>query len=200
MLRTLPFCACGTKSVSCELQRAFGAIKCFFKHFNGAQYEPRPSAQGQSTVPASPRLRERCFALRDALMNGHMLLFFWQIATIPQHMIRSDRTPACPCTKRFSVVYGNSALNIFFAASCYINHNCKQAKNQGDDNSIREHKIPSFFYCAYNTELYPETGHLGGKTVGKSLQVCRILLVVDDPQSCPLGTTNLLYIEMRKTL
>ena len=36
----LPFCACGTKSVSCELQRAFGAIKCFLKHFNGVQYDP----------------------------------------------------------------------------------------------------------------------------------------------------------------
>ena len=35
----LPFCACGTKSVSCELQRAFGAIKCFLKHFNGVQYD-----------------------------------------------------------------------------------------------------------------------------------------------------------------
>jgi len=33
VLRTLPFCAAGTKSVSYELQRAFGAIKCFFKHF-----------------------------------------------------------------------------------------------------------------------------------------------------------------------
>ena len=33
VLRTPPFCAAGTKSVSCELQRAFGAIKCFFKAF-----------------------------------------------------------------------------------------------------------------------------------------------------------------------
>ena len=39
MLRTLPFCAFGAKPVSCELQRAFGAIKCFLKHFIGVQYE-----------------------------------------------------------------------------------------------------------------------------------------------------------------
>ena len=39
MLRTLPFCACGTKPVSCELQRASGAIKCFLKHFIGVQYD-----------------------------------------------------------------------------------------------------------------------------------------------------------------
>ena len=37
VLRTLPFCAYGTKSVSCELQRAFAAIKCFLEHFNGVQ-------------------------------------------------------------------------------------------------------------------------------------------------------------------
>ena len=40
VLRTLPFCACFTKSVSCELQRAFGAIKCFLKLFIGVQYQP----------------------------------------------------------------------------------------------------------------------------------------------------------------
>ena len=39
MLRTLPFCACGTKPVSCERQRASGAIKCFLKHFIGVQHE-----------------------------------------------------------------------------------------------------------------------------------------------------------------
>ena len=51
----LPFCACGTKSVSCELQRAFGAIKCFLKHFNGVQYDRQETANKRKkrSLPAA---------------------------------------------------------------------------------------------------------------------------------------------------
>ena len=61
MLRTLPFCACGTKPVSCELQRAFGAIKCFLKHFIGVQYETDQAGGAEDSVMRPIRMTRLLF-------------------------------------------------------------------------------------------------------------------------------------------
>ena len=88
VLRTLPFCACDTKSVSCELQRAFGAIKCYFKHFNGVQYQPfaflwragEPGPYGGCGVRGRPMTAPTGVSLRDQAAD-----WSWQSASLVIH-------------------------------------------------------------------------------------------------------------------
>ena len=69
----LPFCACGTKTVSCELQRAFGAIKCFLKHFKRVCVKEkftRKEASKKETKLPRERTRQPETKLRRIVKEG----------------------------------------------------------------------------------------------------------------------------------
>ena len=107
MLRTLPFCAAGTKSVSCELQRAFGAIKCFLKHFNGVQYESGFVGARQSACVIRQQENGKAWSYLSLQLSAVCTAF----ACPTTNMTVQAAVKRAPSQKREGALSGNDGKN-----------------------------------------------------------------------------------------